>query len=211
MDRLIPVLATAFALLPTAAPGAAQTCGLQSGISAAAGYVSHRVADGTPGTAVGADVGVIGGPVAVRVGYRRMMLRGDAADPDVLRVHTRYPALEVDGVTLCADALAGVSRFVLDTDAGAVIAGGVGLTAAGTVGPLRPYLSVRGLGAWATGTVLGVGLSATGLAVGVAGGVTAELGRLLVRMAGSRDGFDNGLGATPYPYTSVELSIGYRF
>lgn len=206
----MPVACASLLLAPTTA--AAQACGILPGVAVAGGYVSYPVAGGTSGMAVGADVALDVSSVAAEVGYRRILLDGDAADPDVLRAVVAYPAVRVEGVAICAVAHGGMTRFTYESDTGMVAAGGLGvrLSPAG-VSTLRPYLSVRGLGARATGTVLGLDVDASGLSVGAEAGVTAVLGPAAVRVSGTLDGFDDGLGITPYPGTSAELAIQLRF
>lgn len=208
------LLAPLATLTLLAAPGAAaaQTCGIAPGVAAAGGYASHRVAGGTDGVALGADIGFRAGPAVVRLGYRRTVLAGEAADPDGVRGVASYPAVRMEGVTVCGDAHAGVTHFAVRGDAGTVLAGGVGVTLAPAgSGPLHPYVSLRGLAARTVGTVLDVDIDAAGLALGVEAGLAATIGPLSLRVAGARDGFDDGLGVTPYPTTSLELAVGYRF
>lgn len=207
---LLPLISATLVLAPAA--GAAQACGIVPGVSAGGGYVSYRVAGGTSGVALGGDVALDISPVTAQVGYRRILLDGDAADPDVIRAVVAYPAVRLEGVAICGVVHGGLTRFTYDSDAGAVLAGGLGV-AVSPVGasPLRPYLSVRGLGARATGTVLGLDVDASGLSVGVEAGVTALVGPAAVRVSGTVDGFDDGLGITPYPNTSAELAVQLRF
>lgn len=195
-------------------PGAvrAQSCETGSELALAAGYVSHAVAGGTPGAALGADAAFQAGELGVRVRYRRMLLDGDAPDVDMVRGSAAYPVVRVGEIVACLDAHAGVSWFGRNDDVGAVLAGGGGLTLTpATGGSIRPFLSVRGLGGWATGTVLGVDIDATGLAVGVEAGAAARFGPVSLRVTLARDGFDGGLGATPYPTDSYEITVGYHF
>lgn len=202
-------LAAAVALLAGAGASVAQS---GPTVAAAGGWVDHAVAGGTTGTAVGLDATFPAAGATVRVGYRRMLLDGNAPDTDALRATARYPALEWAGVVASGEVHAGLSRFSRDQDSGIVLAGGVGLhvTPAGAM-PVRPYLSARGLGGFATGTVLDESYSGGGLATGVEAGVGTVLGPLVVWLRAARDGFDGGLGATPYPTTTVELSAGFRF
>lgn len=210
---LVPSVLVASAFLAVPASARAQTCGVHPGLSVAAagGYVSHAVAEGTPGTSFGADMAVDVGPVIGQVGVRKMLLEGDAADPNVLRARASYPVLDVVGVEICGDGHAGVSQFSGHGSAGLVVAGGIGATATGAIGAFNPFFSVRGLAAWTAGTVLNAELRAAGLSGGVSVGVTTGLGPLGLRAAVALDGFDDGLGATPYPNTAIELAIGYRF
>lgn len=190
----------------------AQSCAAAPELALATGYASYRVADGTAGPALGADAAFQAGSMGVRVRYRRVLLDGDAPDPDVIRGSATYPTVRIGNIMICADLHAGVSRFRLNTDVGAVLAGGGGLTLTPAVsGPVRPWLSVRGLGGWATGTILGLEINATALAAGVEAGVAARVGSVSVRVTAARDGFDDGLGVTPYPRDSYEITVGYHF
>lgn len=198
-------------LLLVPAPGAAQTCGLVPGVSAAGGYVHYPVAGGTSGAAIGGELAVEVRPAVVQLGYRRMLLEGDGADPDVARAVVAYPAYRLAGLDLCAVGHAGVTRFTLDSDAGWLVAGGIGATLASADGPLQPYVSVRGLGARTVGTVLGLDVEASGLSLGVEAGLAAVFGPAALRLSGTVDGFDDGLGVTPYPGQSAELALQIRF
>lgn len=195
------------------APGAeAQTCGIGTGVAVAGGYAEFRVADGTAGPQLGADVTVDAGAVGLRLGARTVQLEGDAPDPIIGRAEVRVPIVALEGVAVCGDILGGASRFSVADDAATVLAGGVGLTLApADPGVVRPWISVRGLAGWATGTILNFDVSESAFAVGVAGGLTARLGRVSVGLAAARDGFDAGLGTTPYPAISAELALGYHF
>ncbi|MFO7892445.1 MAG: hypothetical protein R6U63_01820 [Longimicrobiales bacterium] len=190
----------------------AQSCTAAPELALAGGYASYRVADGTAGPAFGADAAFQAGSMGVRVRYRRVLLDGAAPDPDILRGSVTYPTVWVGDIMVCADLHAGVSRFELNADVGAVLAGGGGLTLTPAVsGPVRPWVSVRGLGGWATGTILGLEIDATALAAGVEAGVAARVGAVSLRVIAARDGFDDGLGVTPYPGDSYEITVGYHF
>lgn len=194
-----------------AGPAAAQVCGIRTGGAIAGGWVSHRVAGGTSGAQVGFDVD-LAGPVGIRLEYRSMFLEDDAPDPIVGRVRAGVPLATVGPVAACADLHGGISRFTFDDDTGLVLAGGLGLRVQPAEGgTFRPWIAVRGLGGWMTGTVLNVDVSTTALSLGVEGGVAVLLGTVSLRVSGSRDGFDNGMGATPYPETSFEAALSYHF
>lgn len=208
---LLPLLA-ASAVLAAPADTAAQTCGVRAGVTAGGAYVVHRVADGTSGVAVGLDGALDTETLAFRVGYRRTLIEGESADPDNVRALATFPVVRVQDVAVCGDVHAGVTRFALNTDAGAVLAGGLGVTVApARDGAVHPYASVRGLYGRTVGTVLGVDIEAGGFALGVEAGVSVALGALSLRLAAARDGFDDGLGVTPYPATSLELALGIGF
>lgn len=200
------------ALLAGPDPARAQACTAAPELALASGYAAYSVAEGTAGPAFGADAAFQAGSMGVRVRYRRVLLDGDAPDPDLIRGSATYPAVRVGDIMVCADLHAGVSRFGLNADVGAVLAGGGGLTLTPAVsGPVRPWVSVRGLAGWATGTILGVGINATALAAGVEAGVAARIGSVSLRVTAARDGFDDGLGVTPYPTDSYEITVGYHF
>jgi hypothetical protein len=199
-------------LLLAPAAAAAQACGIVPGVSAGGGYARYRVAGGTAGVAVGGDVALDISSVAAQVGYRRILLDGDAVDPDVIRAVVALPAARLEGVAVCGVVHGGLTRFTYESDSGAVLAAGLGVVVSpASASALRPYLSVRGLGARATGTALDLDVDASGLSVGVEAGVTALLGPAAVRFTGTVDGFDDGLGVTPYPNTSAELAVQLRF
>lgn len=210
MRRLLLPAAAAVALLAPAA-ATAQACGIVPGLAAAGGYVAYDVGS-TSGIAVGADVGVAADPVLFQVGYRRAVLEGDAAQPDIVRGVVAVPVADAGGMTTCVTAHAGGTRFSFEDDTGGVLAGGVGLTLTTTESePVQPFLTVRGLGASATGTVLGLDVDASGFSLGVEAGLVAALGPVALRVAGSLDGFDDGLGVTPYANQAVEVGLGIRF
>lgn len=211
MIRRLLVPAVAAATLMAPATAVAQACGIVPGLAAAGGYVAYDVGS-TSGIAVGADVAVAADPVLVEVGYRRAILEGDAAQPDIVRGVVAFPAAEASGMTTCVTAHAGAARFSFEDDTGSVLAGGFGLTLTTTESqPVQPFLSVRGLGARATGTVLGLDLDASGLSLGVEAGLVAALGPVALRVAGSLNGFDDGLGVTPYANQTIEVGLGIGF
>lgn len=207
---LAPILATALL-----APGAAaQTCGVGTTIAPVGGYADFRIADGTSGPQLGADLDVDAGPVGLRLSGRTVRLDGDAPDPVLGRAEARIPIVALEGIAICGGVLAGASRFSVADDAATVLAGGLGLTlvpAGSGAGVFRPWLSVRGLAGWTTGTILGLDVSESALALGVEAGVEARLGSVSLRLTGARDGFDEGMGAPPYPAISAELALGYHF
>lgn len=194
-------------------PALAQSCGLGSGgIALAGGGVHYDLGAGLSGASAGADLTLRTGLVTVRAGYRHMLLEGDAVDPDAVRLTGAIPVMGLGGVTLCGTGYAAGSRFAVDDDSGIALVGGLGVTLAVPVGDgVTPFLTVRGLGAQTTGTTMGIDVDATGLSLGVEGGVTANLGPFGLALMAAVDGFDGGLGATPFPAQSLELAIGYRF
>ncbi|MDX1675548.1 MAG: hypothetical protein R3314_12195, partial [Longimicrobiales bacterium] len=212
-DRVPTVLAFSGLLalggLMATRPAAAQQCGPGSAVGGAAGYAGYAVAGGIDGAQYGADASIAVGSGTLQLSGRLVALEGAAPDPVLGRGRATYPLVAVRGVALCGDAHAGVSRFAVADDTGVVLAGGLGVTLEpARTGTVRPWLSVRGLGGRATGTVLGVDTDATGLAVGVEAGLELELGPVAVRLSGARDGFAGGLGPTPYPETSLALAVG---
>ena len=211
MRPLFSIL-SALALLLAPATAAAQACGIVPGASAGGGYASYRVGGGTSGIAVGGDVAVEISSLGLQVGYRHVLIEGEAADPDVVRAVAAYPVVSVSGMNVCAVAHGGLARFSFEGDTGDVMAGGIGVAVAPSIpGPIQPYASVRGLGARAAGTVLGLDVDASGLSFGGEAGVTLLLGPTSFRVTGTVDGFDDGLGITPYPGYSIELAFQIRF
>lgn len=200
------------ALLLVPAAVSAQACGIVPGVSLSGGYASYRVSGGTSGVTVGADVAIEATSLGVQLAYRRVMLDGETADPDVVRAAVTYPVIRLAGIDLCAVGHGGVARFSFEGDAGAVMAGGIGATLAPSMaGPVQPFLSVRGLGARTTGTVLGLEIDASGLSFGAEAGIALLFGPAAIRVSGTLDGFDDGLGITPYPGHSAELAVQLRF
>lgn len=198
-----------------AAPVAAQSCGLVDGTGAAValGAASYDVAD-LSGPLVGLDAGVALAPGSVRVGYRTLLL--DGPDPHIGRVAGAIPIpFAPAGTAICAMGHGGVSRLAVGGEANTVVAGGLGLR---LVHPIsiggvraRPYAEVRGLAASSSGSILGVDVAETGMALGVEGGIRAAVGRFTLSLTGSLDGFAAGLGLTPYPNGAGELGLGIRF
>lgn len=214
------ILAWAGLLLASAAAAparaAAQSCapGDGPGLAATAGAAYWRVVGGLSGPAVGLHGTLAPKGVPLEVGYRRVLL--DGPDVDIGRLAAALPLpLRPVGIRLCATGHAGAARLPVDPDAALVLAAGVGLRAAGTIGVgagrLVPYAEIRGLAARSTGRLFGIDVDASGLAVGGEGGVRATFGRWTVRVAGSVDGLDDGLGVTPYPDFMGELGVGVRF
>lgn len=207
------ILATTLAFgLPALAH--AQRCGMDRGHLAAAAGISHYdVGGGTAATEVGGDVGLRAAGVTIRAGYRRIMPESGAADPDAVRLTVGIPVTELAGLGVCAVGHAGGARFAGDDEDATVTAGGVGLRLERPLafGRVLPYVEVRGLAASMSGRVLGLDVDATGLALGGEAGVEAGLGALTLRATLALDGFDGGLGVTPYPNRLLGLALGVRF
>lgn len=212
---IVPVaLSGLIALAALLAPqrATAQQCAPGNAVTGSAGYAGYAVAGGVDGPQYGGHASFAVGRGALQLYAGVVALGGEKPDPVLGRVRATYPLIAVRGVALCGDVHAGTSRFTVADDVGAVLAGGLGVTLEpARAGTVRPWLSVRGLGGWTTGTVLGVDMDATGLAVGVEAGIELGLGPVAVRLSAARDGFDAGLGPTPYPETSVALALGARF
>jgi hypothetical protein len=212
---ILVALAGALALSPAGA--VAQRCGVvgETGAAAVAGYAHYEMAGGVDGWEVGADVAFAPGPLGARVGYRKLLIDGGDADPDVVRGTLAVPLAGLSGVATCALVEAGLSRYSAPAGEATSVAGGAGLAVALPLGLAAggavPFVAVRALHARTESTVLGVDGSGGGWSLGVEGGVSAGLGPLLLRLTGSVDGFDDTLGATPYPDRSVRLAVGFRF
>lgn len=210
--QVVNVLILSAAALAAPAGADAQTCGVRAAVSAVGGYASYDIAGGIDGPQLGADVSVDAAAVGLRLGVRTVVLEGEAPDPLLARVQVSAPIISFAEMDVCGDVHAGISRFSFSDDTGTVLAGGIGLTVApATPGPIRPWLSVRGLAGWTSGTILDFAVDETGLSLGAEAGVAIRSGALSVRLVGAGDGFDGGLGPTPYPELSAELAIGYHF
>ena len=135
------------------------------------------------------------------------------SEPDVVTAAVAVPVLRKLGLVLCGTAHGGVGRVALGDDEATTLAGGLGLRLAAPIGlgslAATPFAELRGLAAQTTGTDLEV--DASGLSLGGAFGVQVRVGPITLRLAGAIDGFDEGLGATPYPNRSVEAVAGFRF
>lgn len=222
LHALLLPLAILTAVAPTMAAGASPAAGQScppafggAGLALEAGAVGYDVADGISGVGWGVDGIMTPGRVSVELGYRRITLRQSTTSPDLLRGAVRAPVMRVGGWSVCGVVHAGGSRYVADAGRGSVLAGGLGLalarpiTAWGTT--VLPHAEVRGLGARASGTVLDIEMDGSGLSLGVEAGASVPVGRVVLRLAGSMDGFASGLGVTPYPARALRLAVGYRF
>ncbi|MEJ2501882.1 MAG: hypothetical protein P8177_00980 [Gemmatimonadota bacterium] len=211
--RLLTLVGLAL-VLPAGA--GAQACGLAggSGLVAAAGYARYDLGGGTSGATAGADATLATSVTEVQAGYRHLFLDA-ASDPDVGRATVAVPVTRLAGLTVCPVAHGGLSRLSLGEDAATILAGGAGVRVAtrGGLGIMdaTPYAEVRGLAATTTGTVFGADVDASGYSVGGALGVHLVAGAFTLRIEGAIDGFDDGLGPTPYPNQSIELGAGIRF
>lgn len=213
--RSVLAAAALVAWCGAAAPVAAQSCALVdgTGVAVAVGAASYDVAS-LSGAMVGLDAGIALAPASVRIGYRTLLL--DGPDPHIGRVAGAIPIpFSPAGTAICAIGHGGVSRLAVGGEGNTVVAGGIGLR---IVHPLsiggvrtRPYAEVRGLAASSSGSILGVDVAETGMAVGVEGGIRAAVGRFTVSLTGAVDGFAAGLGLTPYPNAAGEVGIGICF
>lgn len=212
--------AAAFIVATTALPAtaAAQICGLVggTGIAATAGFATYDMADDVSGPAFGLDGNLAQTGASVRASVRRIDLDSRSAGLGRLAAAVPLPLpFNTGPISLCGIGHAGAARLPLDDETTTAVAGGAGLRIAGRL-PLAggfavPYAEVRGLAARTTGTLLGVDVDASGMAVGGEGGVQATFGRMTLGAAASIDGFDDGLGVTPYPNTAAEFAVGIRF
>lgn len=204
------------AALAAAGPSAAhaQRCGVgRAWVGAAGGYAHYDVAGGTNATEVGADLGLHLGGVAFQAGYRRILPESGIADPDGVRLSLGIPVMDVVGLGVCLVGHGGGTRYAAEGETGTTAVGGFGLRLERSLasGRVLPFVEVRALGASLTGEALGIDVDATGYSVGGEGGVEAALGGLRVAGAVSVDGFDPGLGVTPYPALGIRLGLGLRF
>lgn len=199
-------------------PAAAQGCGLThgTGVEPVLGVATHDIRGGLSGPTLGAGAGFAMPRASGRVEYGRTFL--DGPDPDGVRFAGALPLprfLQPGGLTVCAVAHGGAARLSAEDVGTTVIAGGLGLRLARPLAPggvpMWVHGEVRGLGARATGNILGVDVDEMGLSLGVAAGVRAALGRVAISLTGSLDGFDAGLGLTPYPRSAAEMGLGILF
>lgn len=210
----------AAALLLAASPGAAAQGGCldasRGHVAANAGIVRVEVAGGR--TIGGVEAGVEGGgrfgPIHVSAGAGYTVLDDAPGNPVSLRIRAERALVELVGITLCGALLGGGTVISSGGDRAWTGAGGAALTAARPLGSatrVTPYLGVRGLGGRAGGEVLGEEIVATGGSLGVEGGIAVEAGRFAGAVRATADGFDPGLGPTPYPALAVRLVVGWRF
>lgn len=221
MTRGAPVwVATALALLAAvgSVPAAAQTtCGDGGGVAVRllGAAVEYDIAGGTSGTELGLEGDARVGASRVRLAAATVLLERGRTDPLLARAEILVPLVSVLGIRLCGGALAGASRLSAGADRSTAVVGGLGATIARSVplGPLRlsAFLQVRGLAGAVTGEALDSPLEAQGLAVGGTGGLWLEIGRVGLRAEGSLDGFDPGLGPTPFPVRAIRVAAGLRF
>lgn len=219
--RSIAVLIAAAAGAALPAGLLAQECGLAPGVGVltTAGGASYDQLQDVSGGIYGIDAALPVGTVSVQAGYRRALL--GAADADMVRVTVALPVparllpLPLGPLTVCGIGHAGAARLPVASDATLVMAGGAGLRLALRLPAGRArtvtWGEVRGLAGRSTGSLFGWDVRATGMAVGVEGGVRATFSRMTLSIAGAVDGFDDGLGITPYPNAAAELGLGIRF
>lgn len=202
--------------LALAGPGAAQGCGLVrgTGVEVGAGTASYDIGDGVSGPTFGVGAAVAAGASGARLDFMRAGL-GDP-NPDIIRGAAAIRLFPLPGGTaVCATWQGGSAFLDVDGERSSVVAGGLGLRFARAAAPgalrLEPYVEVRGLAARSAGTILGVEVAASGLAVGVEGGLSARIGRVTAALSAALDGFDGGMGITPYPSAAVQAVLGVRF
>lgn len=207
--------ATLLLLAALPAGATAQACGVGgSGAWLTVGAASYEVGAEPAGPVLG-----VGGQLAVRgaalTGRVRTLRLDDSADPWIGELAVAVPVVRLAGLRICPVArLAGSSATAEDAEARTLAVGaGTRVAAELDIGAGRavPYVEVRALAARTDGDAFGQGLDATGYALGGELGAEFVLGRFLLRIAGSVDGLDDGLGLTPYPARSVEAGIGVHF
>ncbi len=211
MPSRIPAVALLLLVVPAGAAG--QACAVPPGglVAVEAGAVRYDVANRMTGAEFGADARLSSRQVAFRAGYRRAQFE-HGPSPDIVRLTLSGRLGLADGWSHCVIVHGGAARWATDTDDGLVLAGGLGF---GTAYPLGrsgivPFLEVRGLGGWSTGSILDVDMHETGLSIGVEAGLTGHFGRIEARASGALDGFAPGLGVTPYPAQALRLTVGIR-
>ena len=130
------------------------------------------------------------------------------------RLRVERPLGGVAGVTVCGGLVAGGATVRDGEDRAWTVAGGavVGVTRRLSTGrvTLAPWLGARALGARTAGEVIGESFVTTGLSLGVEAGVGVSGGRAIGALRLTADGFDPGLGATPYPALAIRLVAGWR-
>ncbi len=200
----------------------AQQCAVVdgTGVDVGAGAAAYDVAGGLAGPTLGAGAALALSAGALRADYVHVRL--DGPDPRILRLTGAVPLplplpprRAAEGAVLCAVAHGGGALLAVDRETSSVLAGGAGLQlvrpfALGAV-RTRPYAEVRGLWGKAGGTLLGVELGGSGIALGGEVGVRASVGRFTLAVTGSVDGFSEGLGLTPYPTRALGAGVGVRF
>lgn len=196
-------------------PALGQRCGVAAGAGVAAivGTAEYEMTGGVSGLMLGGDLQLAPGP-ELRLGYRTVDL-GGAGRPHIGRATVALPlSLPLPLVAVCLTGHGAVARTEVEPDAVTSVAGGAGLRLALPLvdrNGVIPFVELRGLAARTRGTALGLDVEADGLSLGVHGGIQLVLGPLTGRLAGSMDGFDPGLGPTPYPAWSAELGVGLAF
>jgi hypothetical protein len=195
----------------------AQTCTLANGVWAGpeVGVVSHDIGPRVDGAEVGLSAGVGSRRTTAQINVNRTELSDATGSPTALRATMERHIVTVRSWSVCGTGHAAASRFVAGEDSGDVLAGGLGISLARPFvlggAPLRAFVEGRGLGARSQATILDTPTESTGLSAGWEAGVSAALGPVRFRVAGSMDGFAPGLGATPYPARALRLGIVYRF
>lgn len=217
LRRLAAIAAGLLGALVAAAPAAGQECrAADAAVLLSAGLVRSPLADGGHTRGVEAGIGgaypihrtVLSGSVSATVP------RGGRVRPVAVRVRLERPLLDLFGLTACGGLLAGGSAARDGEDGAWTAAGGAVVGVARRLEvegvAILPWIGARGLGARTAGEVLGRSVVATGVSLGVEGGVELEAERLLGAVRVTADRFDAGLGATPYPSLAIRLIGGFR-
>ena len=197
-------------------PAAAQEC-RADGSAALASLALVRTPLANGGHVTGLEAG-IGGAHAVGGTALAGTLFGTVGEgrgrPIGVRLRLERPLLQVGGFTLCGGLLAGGSTVRAGEDGAWTAAGGVLVGASRRLSTRRltiaPWVGARGLGARTTGEILDEEFVTTGLSLGVEAGVGVSGDRVMGALQVTADGFDAGLGATPYPALAVRLVAGWR-
>ena len=214
-----PVTRIALLALAVFLPGAAagqDACGADGWAGLSVSWTRSEVADGSDLPAVEVGLAGAGALAAFRLAGEGGVVLDEGPGRRLFgRVGLGRRLVDVGGVALCAAALGGVALASADAGDALSLGGGLAVTALLPrpvgAGRITPYAALRLLGATTFGEVLGESVGSSGASIGGAAGVAFAAGRLAASLGVTADGFDPGLGATPYPDLAIRLTAGWRF
>ena len=213
------VVALATVLLTGSGAAGQEGCSAIAGPSAAVSVAAVRVPVASGAHARGAAVGVAGSvsgaAFTVSAEAEYTILNDADARPLAARVRLGREMARVAGLHVCAGLLGGAVTTAKDEHSAWNLSGGLAAAvtrpflAGGVI--IAPYAGARGLAGRTSASVLSQEVVATGFSLGGEAGVAVRRGRAAALLRATADGFDAGLGATPYPSLAIRLLAGWSF